>query len=74
MEPKELNLTFAVDKPTPGTFKFKENTPKSHLMGLGLSGERHPVGSLYVTKEALELLGANGELEVIVRAKVPATT
>jgi hypothetical protein len=55
-----LELIFESEKDTPGTRKFAEVKPED--------GSRPPVGSLYVTKDALAKIGNPQKIKVTIEA------
>jgi hypothetical protein len=60
MADSKLELRFEKEKDTPGTRKFAEVKPAD--------GSRAPVGSLYVTKDALAKIGDPQNITVTITA------
>jgi len=57
---ESLECYFETDRDTPGTRKFKEIPQEEG---------RPPVGSLYITKDALEKLGMPGKIKITIEAE-----
>jgi hypothetical protein len=58
---EKVTVPMAVEKETPGTFRFKEDVRE---------GQKAIIGTIYVPKATLDLLGFTSEKSIIVTVEV----